>query len=383
MALRIKEATGEMRLQAMNQGKSSWPIVFEKFQNPWECMNWNLESFQDIKTTVRVHKRKKDKEIDEEGKEKVDWETDATYIHTSLKEFGEWCEGKHNENTNEKEDQEGWNSSLSKFDRNEYWGYAAYKYFQDLFGDKDEMKHSVHFDRDFKLSNNYENIGFWFGSKGSNTPCHYDTYGFNIVFQVKGKKKWILFPPQDSKYLYPTRIPYEESSVFSLVQVANPDHEKYPEFSKAQKIEVILKEGEALFVPRHWWHYVESLETTVSINQWFELEEDQKERLNEALVRFLIPLIKNFDGSKNHSSNWINPTEEKLNNQESLQLLYDSLVDLTEIDPSLNEDEFTTFLINSLLTTNLSAITTQLLDQWKKLEDLQSNQIKKRKTDYN
>lgn len=30
--------------------------------------------------------------------------------------------------------------------------------------------------------------------------------------------------------------------------------------------------GQVLFVPRHWWHYVESLDAvTVSVNSWIEL----------------------------------------------------------------------------------------------------------------
>lgn len=44
------------------------------------------------------------------------------------------------------------------------------------------------------------------------------------------RKRWILYPPWESSYLYPTRIPYEESSVFSEVNVKNPDFERHPLF---------------------------------------------------------------------------------------------------------------------------------------------------------
>lgn len=32
-----------------------------------------------------------------------------------------------------------------------------------------------------------EDITFWLGSKDAHTPCHYDTYGCNIVVQVYGR----------------------------------------------------------------------------------------------------------------------------------------------------------------------------------------------------
>jgi len=34
---------------------------------------------------------------------------------------------------------------------------------------------------------------------------------------------------------------------------------------------VELKAKEVLVVPKHWWHYVENLEPSVSINTWVEL----------------------------------------------------------------------------------------------------------------
>lgn len=67
---------------------------------------------------------------------------------------------------------------------------------------------------------NTEDILFWLGSKGANTPCHYDTYGFNIVVQVFGKKSWLLFPPDAP--LNATRVPYEESSVYCKQNFYSP-----------------------------------------------------------------------------------------------------------------------------------------------------------------
>lgn len=43
------------------------------------------------------------------------------------------------------------------------------------------------------------------------------------IIQISGSKRWVLFPPSDIDSLYPTRIPYEESTVFSEVNLGNPD----------------------------------------------------------------------------------------------------------------------------------------------------------------
>lgn len=34
---------------------------------------------------------------------------------------------------------------------------------------------------------------------------------------------------------------------------------------------IILEPGDVLFVPQGWWHYVENLETAISINTWIPL----------------------------------------------------------------------------------------------------------------
>jgi len=78
----------------------------------------------------------------------------------------------------------------------------------------------------------------WIGSEGTSTPCHLDTYGCNLVAQINGKKRWHLFSPSETRKLYPTRIPYEESSIFSQVNIKYPDLCKTPEYSTAVKYQV-------------------------------------------------------------------------------------------------------------------------------------------------
>ena len=91
------------------------------------------------------------------------------------------------------------------------------------------------------------------------------------IISFLSRKKWHLFTPSQSDALYQTRVPYEESSVFSPVNIAKPDLKKFPQFSTATPYIVTLGPGDVLFVPRHWWHFVETIETAISVNTWIEM----------------------------------------------------------------------------------------------------------------
>lgn len=50
----------------------------------------------------------------------------------------------------------------------------------------------------------------------------------------------------------------------------------------------MLGPGDCLFVPRHWWHHVDALTHSVSVNTWMPHPLDHRERVSEALVRLLV-----------------------------------------------------------------------------------------------
>jgi len=143
-------------------------------------------------------------------------------------------------------------------------------------------------------------VNIWFGTAGTITRCHYDTYD-NILTQVFGYKFLRLYAPSDSTNLYP--IPKHQSQGnkpghggnhagqekgldnnqnnitqgntttaqgnVSSVDVEHPDLEKFPNFSKAKHYDVILGPGDMLFIPKHWWHYVRGITPSFSVNFWF------------------------------------------------------------------------------------------------------------------
>jgi tRNA wybutosine-synthesizing protein 5 len=65
----------------------------------------------------------------------------------------------------------------------------------------------------------------------------------NVLVQVSGTKRIILFPPSDVDFLY---MKGDKSQV---LEVDNPDLNKYPLFIKAKRYECTLQPGDAIFIP--------------------------------------------------------------------------------------------------------------------------------------
>ena len=49
-----------------------------------------------------------------------------------------------------------------------------------------------------------------------------------------------MFPKEDSEFLYPTRIPFEESTVYSEVNIKIPNLNKFPKYQVIFKENVVL-----------------------------------------------------------------------------------------------------------------------------------------------
>jgi Cupin-like domain len=99
----------------------------------------------------------------------------------------------------------------------------------------------------------------WFGPAGTVTPLHHDLY--NILYaQVYGRKSITLISPNQTPLLY------NEIGVFSEVDCANPDLDKFPAFRNVRKLDLVLHPGQVLFIPVGWWHYVKALDISISIS---------------------------------------------------------------------------------------------------------------------
>ncbi len=127
----------------------------------------------------------------------------------------------------------------------------------------------------------------YIGGVGGGFPfLHYDLYHTHaFLSQIYGRKLFILYSPDQARFLYPNpKTPNQ-----SMVDVGNPDLAKYPLFSNATPTKFILEAGETVFVPAGWWHTTRMLSAsiTVSINHanesnWANVVNDLRESLKQS-----------------------------------------------------------------------------------------------------
>lgn len=124
---------------------------------------------------------------------------------------------------------------------------------------KDLLKDFTIFPEYLDPNNYHARMFFWFGPAGTVTPLHHDPVNI-LLAQVKGRKLVKLISTNQ------TPLMYNHVGVFSKVDLDNPDYDKYPLFRKVKIIETILEPGEVLFLPVGWWHYVRSLDISISVS---------------------------------------------------------------------------------------------------------------------
>ncbi len=141
----------------------------------------------------------------------------------------------------------------------------AYLSMFNLFGYFPELLEDV----DLSILTNYTKYntpGAWIGPAGTVTGFHWDSSD-NILSQVMGRKLILLVSPKFKKAMYPSDK-YDYDSHASQVDINAYDEVKFPRFKQVEIKKVILEPGDTLFVPRGWWHYVKSLDTSVSVSNF-------------------------------------------------------------------------------------------------------------------
>uniref|UniRef100_A0A7S0DJT6 JmjC domain-containing protein n=2 Tax=Amorphochlora amoebiformis TaxID=1561963 RepID=A0A7S0DJT6_9EUKA len=97
----------------------------------------------------------------------------------------------------------------------------------------------------------------------------------NILCQVEGSKYVRLYPPDQKHKLYPRKASLNNTSQVDVESVSESGsrahtHQQFPLFPTASYQELILRQGESLFIPKGYWHFVKALTKSISVNFWFE-----------------------------------------------------------------------------------------------------------------
>lgn len=147
----------------------------------------------------------------------------------------------------------------------------------------------------------------FFGGEGSNVFMHYDIDLANILhFHFAGKKKCIIVPPQQSKFMY--KIPY---SVICRedIDFDNPDFEKWPALKSVKPLVADLSHGEMLYMPEGYWHYMKYL--TPGFSMSLRSLAHKPKNFSEAFYNIFI--MRNFDNvmRKMKGQNWIDWKNEQ------------------------------------------------------------------------
>lgn len=104
----------------------------------------------------------------------------------------------------------------------------------------------------------------YMGPKGTWTPFHADVFrSFSWSANICGRKRWIFFPPGEEEYLKDVH----GNLAYDVTSKDLADSTIFPNVHKVRnRIELIQHPGETIFVPSGWYHQVENLEDTISIN---------------------------------------------------------------------------------------------------------------------
>ncbi|MGJ4928854.1 cupin-like domain-containing protein [Bradyrhizobium sp. HKCCYLS2038] len=118
-------------------------------------------------------------------------------------------------------------------------------------------------DYDFTpLTSDIKAVIIWIGAN-TRSGLHYD-HADNLFAQVHGTKRVLMAAPEQAYNLHL----FPDSHTKSQVAPEHPDLAAHPRFARAAMLQGFLEPGDILFLPRAWWHYFASSESSISLSCW-------------------------------------------------------------------------------------------------------------------
>lgn len=167
--------------------RNAVPILFKRKQisERWPCTSWSTQKWSsvlcDVQLPFRVHAR-----LDDDGSRRPQWENCPTAtFKATFEQFLAWQrESRVSDRSN----------PFAEHARADHWAYSSYNYLSQLLDERQaELLTAI----------NWTALGFqgahadgrestlWIGSTGAATPCHQDTYDYNLVAQLMGRSAFL------------------------------------------------------------------------------------------------------------------------------------------------------------------------------------------------
>ena len=150
---------------------------------------------------------------------------------------------------------------------------------------------------------------------------HFDVAD-NLALVMAGRRRFILFPPDQTPNLYPGPMDQTPANVpVSMVSLDEPELDRFPRYREAMDAALVaeLEPGDAVFIPYLWWHGVQSLGPfNVLMNYWWNRSEIDARHPFGALLHLAYILYR--DMPPEHRKGW--------------RALYDHFVFQTGGDPT-------------------------------------------------
>lgn len=136
------------------------------------------------------------------------------------------------------------------------------------------------------LNPSHSSINAWIGQPNVIAHCHYDGY-HNFYTQLYGKKRFLLLRPTNWPGVYPYPFLHPSHAQAQVNASNERDRNRFQLLNKVEVLEAVLEPGDLLYIPPLWFHEVESLEVSISVNVWTD---SMQTKTAEALFKLFLPI---------------------------------------------------------------------------------------------